>query len=98
MIDPNGFDDLGIVQYQTIANGGSRGDYTSSDVTNGSLFIDMSEAVYRLAWGVGCGIGTNVPPGVPEPASVALVLAGLGGVAASRRRLGPSQRKALAVV
>ena len=91
LIDPNGFDDLGVAQFKVIASGGSRGDYTSPDVSNGSLFIDMSEAVYRLSCGAGCGIGTEVPPdngggNVPEPASLALVLARLVGVGAATRR------------
>jgi hypothetical protein len=54
-----------------IANGGSRGDYVSPDTSNGSLFLDYSEAVYRLSCGPDCSIG-GPPPGTPEPATVAL--------------------------
>jgi hypothetical protein len=53
-----------------IANGGSRGDYVSPDINNGTLFLDYSEAVYRLSCGPDCSIGG--PPPVPEPATVAL--------------------------
>jgi hypothetical protein len=86
LIDPNGFDDLGVAQYLTIASGGTRGDYASPDVSNGTLFVDMSDAVFRLSCGANCGIGTKNPD-APEPMSLALATLGLGiagGV--SRRR------------
>ncbi len=90
LIDPNGFNDLGTAEFKLIANGGSRGDYTSPDVTNGTLFIDMSDAVYRLSCGSGCGIGTQQPndSSVPEPGTAALVGLGLMGIL-SRRKFKP---------
>lgn len=92
LIDPNGFNDIGPAEFLTIARGGSRGDYTAPDVSNGTLFIDMSEAVYRLSCGTGCvigavesvgeSVGESVAPGpnaVSEPTSLALFgLASLG--------------------
>ena len=59
----------------TIANGGSRGDYTSADPTTGTIFLDYSEGVYRLSCGKNCSIGSSGPPStsVPEPSSLALL-------------------------
>jgi len=71
----------------TIANGGSRGDYTSPDPTNGSLFITQSNEIDRLTCGVGCGIGAPPPPpGTPEPASLFMFGGGLVGLAFFRFR------------
>ena len=72
-----------------IATGGTRGDYTSPDVINGTLFLDAADGVYRLSCGIDCGIG--VPPPVtqvPEPETYAMLLAGLGllGFMARRRK------------
>ena len=69
-----------------IATGGSRLDYTSPDVTNGTLFIDGAEAVFRLSCGVDCSIGAPPPPPIPEPSTVMLMLAGLGAVGALTKR------------
>lgn len=69
-----------------LAKGGTRGDYVAADTTNGTLFLDYSEGVYRLGCGANCGIGS--PPTVPEPGSMALVAGGVGVVALLRRRYG----------
>ncbi|MBS0447828.1 MAG: PEP-CTERM sorting domain-containing protein [Proteobacteria bacterium] len=74
----------GTATYTLIATGGTRGDYTSPDVTNGSLFLDTSDIVYRLSCGTGCGIGTT--NGIPEPSSLALAAVALTGAAFGLRR------------
>ncbi len=66
-----------------IATGGTRGDYTSPDVSNGTLFLAAADGVYRLSCGADCGIG--VPP-VPEPETYAMLLAGLGLIGFSIHR------------
>lgn len=68
-----------------IANGGSRGDFTSADTNNGTLFISQTEQVLRLSCGAGCTIGG---PGnnLPEPGALALTALALLAVAFSRRR------------
>ena len=86
LIDP---DAPGGPTYTLIASGGTRGDYASPDVSNGTLFIDTADIVYRLACGPDCGIGVAPPPPIPEPETYALMLAGLaamGAVARRRRR------------
>jgi hypothetical protein len=66
-----------------IANGGTRGDFVSPDVSNGTLFVSQFEQVARLSCGVGCSIG---PPPVPEPSTYALMALGLAGTALAVRR------------
>jgi PEP-CTERM motif len=68
--------------FDTIATGGTRGDYTSPDTTNGTLLLDYSDIVARLA----CPNCSFVPPPVPEPTSLALLGAGLFGLAFARRQ------------
>jgi len=62
-------------QFVIIANGGSRGDFVSPDLSNGTLFVSQVESVDRLSCGPGCSIGG--PPRVPEPSSVWLLGSGL---------------------
>jgi hypothetical protein len=79
LIDPTiGTEDI-------IADGGTRGDFVSPDTTNGTLFLSQMERVDRLSCGPGCSIGGGPTP-IPEPATFALVGAGLAGAAAMRRR------------
>lgn len=52
-----------------IATGGTRGDYAAPDITNGTLFLDYSDVVYRLSCGPHCSIGQRVGPcALPIPA------------------------------
>ena len=77
-------------QFTIIATGGTRGDFVSSDPTNGTLFLSELTDVSRLSCGQGCSIGVGPTPGVPEPASWALMITGfcgLGVALRSRRRL-----------
>jgi hypothetical protein len=52
-----------------IASGGTRGDFVSPDVSNGTLFLSQNEAVDRLSCGNGCSF--SGPTTVPEPATFA---------------------------
>ena len=77
-------------QYVLIANGGTRGDFVSPDTSNGTLFLSQNEQVARLSCGPDCsfsGPPSGPPPaGSPEPASFALLGAGLAGTILIRRR------------
>jgi len=68
-----------------IANGGTRGDFTSADTSNGTLFISQVEQVLRLSCGVGCSIG-GPSNGVPEPQMLGLIALALSAAAWNRRR------------
>ena len=68
-----------------IASGGSRGDLVGPDLTNGTLFLSYYEAEYRLGIKGGV-IGGGGGPGVPEPATWALMLLGFGALGVSLRR------------
>lgn len=78
----------GTATYTLIAQNGTRGDYASPDVTNGTLFIDTADIVYRLSCGDGCSIGTDTGGGndTPEPATLALLGLGFASLAVARRR------------
>jgi hypothetical protein len=57
-----------------IATGGTRGDYTQVDPTNGTLFLDYSDIVARLSC-PNCTFST-----VPEPSTWAMMLLGFAGL------------------
>lgn len=65
-----------------IANGGTRGDFVSADISNGTLFVSQIEQVARLP----CGTGSSGRPPVPEPSTYALMALGLAGIAGAVRR------------
>ena len=48
--------------FTIIANGGTRGDFVSPDLSNGTLFLSQNEEVARLSCGPGCSIGGPPPP------------------------------------
>ena len=62
-----------------IADGGSRGDYTSPDRTNGSLLVTQTNSIWRLSIKGGT-IGGGSTPGVPEPSTWAMLLLGFVGL------------------
>ncbi|ARN82190.1 hypothetical protein [Methylocystis bryophila] len=68
-----------------IATGGTRGDYTQVDPTNGSLFLDYADVVDRLTC-PGCSFVRAAPGPVPGTGLLALAFLGLAGVAARARR------------
>jgi hypothetical protein len=69
-----------------IASGGTRGDFVSPDITNGTLFLSQNEQVARLSCGPGCSIGSVQGGEVPEPATFALFGSGLTAALLLRRR------------
>jgi hypothetical protein len=77
LLDPN------TLQLTVIASGGTRGDYASPDPTNGTLFLDYSDVVYRLSCGPNCSIGGGT---TPEPGSLMLFGSGILGLAGVLRR------------
>ncbi len=62
-----------------IADTGSRGDYTSPDRTDGSLFLTQSDSIWRLKIAGGT-IGGGPTPGVPEPSTWAMLLLGFASL------------------
>jgi hypothetical protein len=71
-------------QFVIIATGGTRGDFVSPDLNNGTLFLSQNEEVARLSCGPNCSIGAP-SPGAPEPATVLLFCAGLSALFLKRR-------------
>ncbi|HTA70557.1 MAG TPA: PEP-CTERM sorting domain-containing protein [Bryobacteraceae bacterium] len=74
-----------IGTFTIIATGGTRGDFVSPDLNNGTLFLSQEDQVARLSCGPGCSIG-GPPPGVPEPATFGLLGAGLAALGLIQRR------------
>jgi DNA-binding beta-propeller fold protein YncE len=73
-----------------IASGGTRGDFASPDLNNGSLLLYEDDSVWRLALAGSC-IGAPCPgggggPGLPEPATLVLLSTGLLSLGWMRRR------------
>jgi PEP-CTERM motif len=81
---PNGDPNLFVI----IATGGTRGDFVSPDLNNGTLFLSQNEQVARLSCGAGCSIGGPPPEGTPEPSTLFSMGAGLCVLLLSLRRKG----------
>jgi hypothetical protein len=72
-----------------IADGGTRGDFVSPDLNNGSLFLSQNEAVDRLSCGVDCSF--SGPPPIPEPSTLALLAAAFTSLVVLHRRRSTSK-------
>ncbi len=68
-----------------IATGGTRGDYTQVDPTNGSLFLDYADEVDRLTC-PNCSFAPPAPAPVPGTGLLALAFLSLAGAATQARR------------
>ena len=90
---------VGVIDYSTgvetiIASGGTRGDFVSPDLSNGTLFLASADQVERLTLAgasIGCGTscstgGTGTTSAVPEPTTLALLGLGFVSLAFARRR------------
>jgi hypothetical protein len=78
-----------------IADGGSRGDYTSPDRTDGSLLLTQTDSIWRLSIKGGTIGGGPGGPSVPEPSTWAMMLLGFVGLGWLGYR-GPRSRSASA--
>jgi hypothetical protein len=82
---PNGDPNLFVI----IATGGTRGDFVSADLNNGTLFLSQNEQVARLSCGAGCSIGGPSPGSTtPEPSTLFTMGTGLCVLLLSLRRRG----------
>ena len=76
---------LTTLAVETIAAGGSRGDFVTAD-PNGSLLISQTDSVLRLSPPPGGGFGPGGGVTSPEPPSLILLGIGFAGLAAYGRR------------